>query len=272
VRSLPKPDADDEVADLARTLEEMLMALDASRSETEAALNRQREFVADASHELQSPLTSFRAQLEVASAHPDGTRWPDVAAELLADSDRMERIVADLLYLARAGDVVPQPASTPVDLDDVVLDECRRVRSHSGVRLDTTRVSAAPVRGAREELRRMVRNLLDNAVRHANAGVHVELSEADGAVVLVVQDDGPGVPEADRERVFERFVRLETARPHDVGGTGLGLAIVLTVAQRHHGTAVLEPSPRGARFVVRLPSETQELGRPSGPVPAERGA
>jgi signal transduction histidine kinase len=118
----------------------------------------------------------------------------------------------------------------------------------------------------------MVRNLLDNAVRHANAGVHVELSEADGAVVLVVQDDGPGVPEADRERVFERFVRLETARPHDVGGTGLGLAIVLTVAQRHHGTAVLEPSPRGARFVVRLPSETQELGRPSGPVPAERGA
>jgi len=263
-RRVPVPGTGDEVSRLAETMNAMLDRLEASS-------RRQREFVADASHELQSPLASFRAQLEVALTHPEGTDWPDVAAELLADSDRMERIVADLLYLARAGDVVP-PARVPVDLDDIVLDECRRVRSHSAVQLDTTGVSAAPVRGGRDELRRMVRNLLENAVRHAVTGVDVDLSEADGAVVLVVQDDGPGVPEADRERVFERFVRLETARPHDVGGTGLGLAIVRTVAQRHHGTAAVQPSARGARFVVRLPSETQELGRPSGPVPAERGA
>jgi signal transduction histidine kinase len=264
-RRVPVPRTDDEVGRLAETMNAMLDRL-------EAASRRQREFVADASHELQSPVASFRAQLEVALAHPDNTYWPEVAGELLADSDRMERIVADLLYLARAGDVVPQPPSTPVDLDDIVLDECRRLRGHSGVRLDTAGVSAAPVRGGRDELRRMVRNLLDNAVRHASAGVDVALSEADGSVVLVVQDDGPGVPEADRERVFERFVRLETGRPHDVGGTGLGLAIVRTVAQRHHGTVVVEPSAQGARFVVRLPSETQERGRPSGPVPAERGA
>ena len=264
-RRVPVPRTDDEVSRLAETMNAMLDRL-------ESASRRQREFVADASHELQSPLASFRAQLEVALAHPDGTHWPDVAAELLGDSDRMERIVADLLYLARAGDVAPETPSTPIDLDDVVLDECRRLRGHSGVPLDTTRVSAAPVRGGREELRRMVRNLLDNAVRHARGGVDVELFDADDAVVLVVQDDGPGVPEAARERVFERFVRLETARPHDVGGTGLGLAIVRTVAERHHGTAVVEPSARGARFVVRLPSDRQELGRPSGPVPAERGA
>jgi len=264
-RRVPVPGTGDEVGRLAETMNAMLDRL-------ESASRRQREFVADASHELQSPLASFRAQLEVALAHPDGTAWPDVAAELLADSDRMERIVADLLYLARVGDVAPQPVSTPVDLDDIVLDECRRLHGHSGVRLDTTRVSAAPVRGAREELRRMVRNLLDNAVRHAAGRVTVELSEADGTAVLVVQDDGAGVPEADRERVFERFVRLDTARSHDVGGTGLGLAIVRAVAQRHHGTVLVEPSPQGARFVVRLPSEAQELGRPSGPVPAERGA
>ncbi len=263
-RRVPVPRTGDEVSRLAETMNAMLDRLEASS-------RRQREFVADASHELQSPLASFRTQLEVALAHPDGTHWPDVAAELLADSDRMERIVADLLYLARAGDIMPR-ASVPVDLDDIVLDECRRLRSRSAVRLDTTRVSAAPRHGGREELRRMVRNLLENAVRHAVAGVDVELGETDGAVVLAVQDDGPGIPEADRERVFERFVRLETARPHDVGGTGLGLAIVRTVAQRHHGTAVVAPSARGARYVVRLPSERQELGRPCGPVPAERGA
>jgi len=264
-RRVPVPGTDDEVGRLAETMNAMLERL-------ESASRRQREFVADASHELQSPLASFRAQLEVALAHPDGTRWPEVAAELLADSDRMERIVADLLYLAREGDVAPRPGSTPVDLDDIVLDECRRVRGRPGVRLDTARVSAAPVRGRREELRRMVRNLLDNGVRHARSGVEVELSEADGTAVLVVHDDGPGVPEADRERVFERFVRLDTARPHDGGGTGLGLAIVRAVVRRHHGTVAVEPSPVGARFVVRLPSEAQEPGRPSGPVPAERGA
>jgi signal transduction histidine kinase len=264
-RRVPVPTADDEVSRLAETMNAMLDRL-------ESANRRQREFVADASHELQSPLASFRAQLEVALAHPDGIRWPEVAAELLADSERMERIVADLLYLARAADLAPQPLSTAVDLEDIVLDECRRLRSHPGTRLDTTRVSAAPVRGRREELRRLVRNLLDNAVRHASRRVQVELSEADGTVMLVVQDDGPGVPETDRERVFERFVRLDMARSHDEGGTGLGLAIVRAVVERHQGTVLVESSPQGARFVVRLPSEAHEPGRPSGPVPAERGA
>jgi signal transduction histidine kinase len=264
-RRVPVPGTGDEIARLATTMNAMLDRL-------ESASRRQREFVADASHELQGPLASFRAQLEVALAHPEHTDWPAVAAELLSDSDRMERVVRDLLFLARADALPPQPATVPVDLDDIVLDEARRLRARAGVRLDTRRVSAAPMRGSGDDLRRMVRNLLDNAVRHARGCVRVEVSEAGDAVVLVVGDDGPGVPEADRDRVFERFVRLGAARSPDVGGTGLGLAIVRAVAERHRGTVVLEPSAAGARFVVRLPSAPQGLGRPSGPVPADRGA
>jgi signal transduction histidine kinase len=264
-RRVPVPATEDEVSRLAQTMNAMLDRLESARS-------RQREFVADASHELQSPLASFRAQLEVALAHPEGTDWPATAGELLADSDRMERIVRDLLFLARADAVPARPAAAPVDLDDIVLDEVRRLPAHSGIRVEQRAVSAAPMRGSPEDLRRMVRNLLDNAVRHARGVVRVSLSETGGTVVLVVEDDGPGVPAAESERVFERFVRLEPARGHDAGGTGLGLAIVRAVAQRHHGTVALEPGERGARFVVRLPAAAQGFGSPSGPVPADRGA
>ena len=255
-RRVPVPRSDDEVSRLAHTMNAMLDRL-------ESASHRQREFVADASHELQSPLASFRTQLEVSLAHPASTDWPATAAELLRDSDRMERIVADLLYLARTDAVPPLPPKGLVDLDDIVLDETNRARSHSRVRIDTAGVSAAPVRGSGEELRRMTRNLLDNAVRHARQVVRVELQATTEHVVLTVEDDGPGVPAEQADKIFERFVRLEDARGHEHGGTGLGLAIVHAIVVRHHGGVALEPAGAGARLVVRLPMPARVRGSAS---------
>lgn len=244
-RRVAVPSTDDEISRLAETMNAMLDRL-------EAASRRQREFVADASHELRSPLAAFRTQLEVALAHPADADWPTTAVELLADSDRMERIVGDLLYLARTDALPPEPPATLVDLDDIVLDEANRLRSHATVQIDTSQVSAAPVRGGGEELRRLIRNLLDNAVRHARSSVRVELVTADEEVVLAVEDDGPGVPPEDRTRIFERFVRLDDARSPERGGTGLGLAIVQAITSRHGGRVALEPCANGARLVVRL--------------------
>jgi signal transduction histidine kinase len=244
-RRVPVPATDDEISRLAETMNAMLDRL-------EAASRRQREFVADASHELRSPLSAFRAQLEVALAHPAEADWQATAVELLADSDRMERIVGDLLYLARTDALPPEPSATLVDLDDIVLDEVNRLRAHATVQIDTSQVSAAPVRGSGEELRRLIRNLLDNAVRHAKASVRVELVTIIDEVVLAVEDDGPGVPTEQRTRIFERFVRLDDARSPEEGGTGLGLAIVHAIAARHGGRVALEPSADGARLVVRL--------------------
>jgi signal transduction histidine kinase len=243
-RRVPVPPTDDEISRLAETMNAMLDRL-------EAASRRQREFVADASHELRSPLAAFRTQLEVALAHPGEADWEATAVELLADSDRMERIVGDLLYLARTDALPPEPSATLVDLDDIVLDEVNRLRSHARVQIDTSQVSAAPVRGSKDELRRLITNLLDNAVRHAQSSVRVELVTAGDHVVLAVEDDGPGVPPEERTRIFERFVRLDAARSPD-GGTGLGLAIVSAIAVRHSGDVSIEPSAVGARLVVRL--------------------
>ena len=212
---------------------------------------RQREFVADAAHELQSPLASYRAQLEVTLREDRDDRWRATARDLLAESDRMERLVRDLLFLAR--DDRPDAAPTALlDLDDVVLEEVARLRPGTGVEIDTSAVTAAPVRGHRGDLGRLVRNLLANAARHAG---RVEVScgaEEDGTVVLTVADDGPGIAPGDRERVFERFWRADTARS-DSGSTGLGLSIVRAVAERHGGAVEVVDSTAGARFEVRLP-------------------
>lgn len=250
-RRVPEPATGDEVARLAATMNAMLARLD-------AAGRRQREFAADASHDLQSPLTRFRTRLEVALAHPSTTEWSALAAELLADSAEMERLVRDLLFLAREDESVDGPArpTSLVDLDDVVLDEAARLRgSAASVHLDTSAVSAAPVAGHRGDLGRMVRNLLENATGHAAGRVDVGLSATDGIVELVVADDGPGIPADQRDRVFDRFVRLDGARTRGTGGSGLGLAIVRTVATRHGGSvAVADDAGPGATFVVRLPA------------------
>lgn len=249
-RRVPVPPTDDEIGRLARTMNAMLARL-------EHAGDRQRAFVADASHELQTPLASFRAQLEVALAHPEATDWPATARGLLDADLAMERLVRDLLFLAREDEGGPPPRTSLFDLDDVVLEEAARLRAVTPVRVDTSRVSAAPVRGARDDLTRVVRNLLDNAARHADGVVTVSLTADARTVTLVVEDDGPGVPQEFRPYLFERFTRADSARAARSGGTGLGLAIVRTIAERHGGTVEAGDRPdgvRGARFTVRLPA------------------
>lgn len=250
-RRVPQPGYDDEVGRLASTMNEMLERLEASAV-------RQRDFVANAAHELKTPLASSRTALEVALAHDEDAEWRDVASDLLADGERMDRLVQDLLFLARHEETAAAMAA-PVDLDDVVLAEATAASARSGVPVDTREVSAGPVLGRREELGRLVRNLLDNATAYARERVQVELGLAGRQVVLVVSDDGPGVAEADRERVFERFYRGDPSRSRSgPAGAGLGLAIARAVAEGHGGTLRLEPdglhtAEQGARFVLRLP-------------------
>jgi signal transduction histidine kinase len=245
-RRVPTPSTNDEIGRLARTMNEMLGRL-------EDASNRQRDFVGNASHELRSPLAAFRAQLEVATAHPDGVDWPNLASDLLKDGNRMEGMVQDLLFLAREDANVSGP-STPVDLDDVVLEEVSRIRSSCPAEVRADGVSAAPVMGRREDLARLVRNLLDNGCAYASSRVDVTLEATDGHVELTVSDDGPGVAEVDKPRIFERFYRADPARNRQTSGTGLGLAIAAAVAEAHGGTIEVADGDPGARFVVSLPT------------------
>ncbi len=247
-RRVPVPATGDEIDRLARTMNEMLDRL-------EASAHRQRAFVADASHELRSPMTVIRTSLEVGLARPDAADWPGLARGWLAQQSRLERLVDDLLVLARADEALPVAAPSIVDIDDLVLREARDLHARSTVRIDVTQVSGGRVRGDAEQLRRVVANLLDNAERHAASAVGCTVSQADGVVELVVSDDGPGVPAADRERIFQRFVRLDEARDRRTGGVGLGLAIVRDLVTTHGGTVDLaDRNGSGTRFVVRLPA------------------
>jgi signal transduction histidine kinase len=219
----------------------------------EHATRRQREFVADAAHELRTPLTRLRASLEVGIGHPETADPDGVLAALLEDTVRLQTLVDDLLFLARSESTLARPG-TAVDLDDLVGDEARRLRDRGRVRVDTTHLSAARALGDRDQLARAIRNLAENAERHAATVVRFELRERDGHTELVVCDDGPGIPAADRARVFERFTRLDEARSADAGGSGLGLAIVAAIVGRHGGTvAITSRDGEGARFVVTLP-------------------
>lgn len=263
-RRVPAPAVDDEIGRLARTMNAML---DRLQSSTE----RQRRFVGDASHELQSPLAASRTELEVALAHPDNADWPAAAAGLLEENERMTRLVQDLLFLARADEGTGQARPfSQVDLDDVVLAEAERSRNRGSVPIDTSKVSGARVRGRSDDLARVVRNLLDNAQRHARSQVTVVLGHTGPLVELVVSDDGPGIADSDRDRIFERFTRLDDARSRDTGGSGLGLAIAREVVAAHGGEIGLDEARTGARFVVRLPSEEEHLpgDRGSGTRPA----
>jgi signal transduction histidine kinase len=252
-RHVPLPKADDEVAKLARTLEGMLQSLDAARSGTEAMLERQREFIADASHELRTPLTSVLASLELLVEELEGEQ-AETAQAALRSARRMRRLVGDLLLLARA-DAKRVPPHRPTDLDEVVMEaaaEIGTVDDEHELQIDA---SPVVVSGARDELHRMVLNLIENAIKHTPPGTHIRASTAaeNGEAVLVVEDDGPGIPPELGMRVFERFVRggRDGAR-----GSGLGLSIVQAVVDSHGGTVVIESSGEagGARFVVRLPA------------------
>ena len=266
-RTIPHVGADDEVAELARTLDGMLRSLDSARAETEATLARQREFVADASHELRTPLTSVLANLELLAEELEGEQQ-ETAGSALRSTRRMRRLVADLLLLARA-DAGREAARRPVDLSAVVIDAASELEPMAG---DHPMVIDAPggavVDGARDELHRLVLNLLENAIKHTDPGtpVRARVSRLGREVVLEVEDEGPGVPLELREKVFERFVRGASDRG---GSAGLGLSIVRAVAESHGGRveAAEAPTGRGARFVVRLPAGQEQTRAADGTRP-----
>jgi signal transduction histidine kinase len=240
-RRVPQPAGNDEIARLAATMNAMLDRLDRSNQ-------RQQRFVADASHELRTPLTRIRAELELDERDPGHADPATTRRSVLEEVTMLQRMVDELLLLARR-DAGATTARELVDLDDLVLEEAR---SSGGV--DTSGVSAAQVLGDRAALRRVVRNLLDNARRHAAGQVTVTVGEADGSAVLVVDDDGPGIPLDHRDEVFERFTRLDDARTGGHGHSGLGLAIVHTVVTDHDGSVTIGDSPLGgARLTVTLP-------------------
>jgi signal transduction histidine kinase len=255
-RRVPVPPGDDEVARLARTMNGML-----DRLEDGAA--RQQRFVADASHELRSPLARIRSEIEVDLAHPDGADPTATARSVLDETVGLQHLVADLLALARsdAGTGASGRPPGPVDLDEVVGRLVRRVREGGRVAIDARGVGPARVTGDPDRLGRAVANVVDNAVRHADSTVTVTLAEQNGSVRLTVADDGPGIPPDQRDAVFERFARLDTARSAGDGGTGLGLAIARDTVTEHGGTIEVDPGHTpGAQLVITLPAADGAAG------------
>jgi signal transduction histidine kinase len=251
-RRVPDPAGNDEIARLAATMNRMLARLETGQA-------RQRRFVSDASHELRSPIASIRQHAEVALSHPNEAGIQELAEVVLEENLRLQRLVEDLLLLTKVDEGNLRLRADPVDLDDIVFAEAERARTTNDLRIDTAAVSAGRVSGDPEQLERLIRNLLDNATRHARETVALSLRDGDGEVVLTVDDDGAGIRVADRERVFERFVRLEEARDRDSGGSGLGLAIVAEIAAAQGATvAVLEGPLGGARLQVRFPTPRGE--------------
>ena len=259
---LPDPETADEVGELAETLQEMLESLHAAQTDTEAAMRRQRTFVADASHELRTPLTSVLANLEVleqtlgAADRPDDR---DVVAAALRSARRMKRIVSDLLLLARA-DVGRTEERSRVDLADILRAACSEAKALLGNRVLVVQApEAVPMSGSADELHRLVLNLVENAATHTPPGTRVQASvRSEGnAAVVTVEDDGAGIRPEIADSLFDRFVRAEG---DSGGGTGLGLAIVAAVTRAHSGDVdVASPPGGGARFTVRLPREQVEV-------------
>ena len=241
---VPVPPTNDEISQLATTMNEMLARLHEQQL-------KQRQFISDASHELRSPVASIRAQLETALRYPEDVDWPAIARIVLAEDDRLDHLVGNLLAMARLEEGRFGPR-TELELEDLVLAQTPRL---TGVKLDLSGVSAGRVWGNSDELTSVIRNLLDNAARHAETTVAVTVREAGPWVVLSVGDDGEGVPVAERELVFERFRRLQESRERDSGGSGLGLTLSRLIVERHGGRIHVEDSHLGgASFVVSLPA------------------
>ncbi|MFG1944264.1 sensor histidine kinase [Nonomuraea sp. NPDC048826] len=247
-KRVTQPPGDDEVAQLARAVNGTLARL-------ERAGAQQRQFAADASHEVRTPIAGLRAQLESAQLYPDETDVRTLVKSALRDTDRLEAIITDLLLLARIGADV-DAARERVDLAGLVRQELSTRKDRIPVR--TELAGDVTVNGVQFQLARLLANLLDNAQRHAESRVTIEVFRQGGQAVLAVENDGARIAVGDRERIFERFTRLDAARSRDAGGTGLGLAIANDVAQAHGGRIQVEDSLRGARFVLRLPAVAPE--------------
>ena len=242
-RRVPVPDSRDEIARLAATTNRTLAAL-------ESSVEQQRRFVADASHELRNPIASLRAQLEIALEHRELLDLPGA----VEDVHRLQQLTTDLLLLARMDAGEARPPASVISLTELVADEL-------AARPDTDRVpivvdleEGIRVEGHPRRLARALSNLVDNAQRHAHSEVRVALRDRGDRAVLRVADDGEGVPPADRERIFGRFVRLDDARTRDEGGAGLGLPLAREIVRSHHGTLqAVDPEVRGAVFEITLP-------------------
>jgi signal transduction histidine kinase len=248
-RRVPEPGSGDEIALLAGTMNRMLTRLDDSQQ-------AQRRFVSDASHELRSPLATLRQHAELVRAHPEVTSADELSAVVIEEGARLQAIVEAMLLLARLDEGAPR-RTDPVDLDDLAISGLARLRSTAGpgMRIDGMAIGPARVSGDPRLLGQLVRNLTDNAARHAAGHIALGTWTDDAWVFLTVDDDGIGIAEDERDRVFERFVRLDEARAREAGGSGLGLAIVRAIARAHGGEVLVEPSPRGgARFMVTLPA------------------
>lgn len=244
---VPVPDSRDEIAALAVTMNEMLARL-------EAGHGAQRRFVGDASHELRSPLTTIISALEVAAAYPEVLTGDLASGTLLPEALRMKALIDDLLLLARADERGLDMVREDVDVDDLAAAEVERLRRDA--QLDVrAELGAARVTGDPVALSRVLRNLLDNASRHAASRVGIVVRRNESGVLVEVSDDGPGIPATDRERVFDRFVRLDQGRSRTSGGTGLGLAIVREIVTAHHGRVTIgESACAGTTVTVQLPA------------------
>ncbi|MGW6358556.1 sensor histidine kinase [Streptomyces sp. NPDC055092] len=254
-RRIPESGSDDEIGRLTHTLNGMLDRL-------ESSADQQRRFVADASHELRTPLAAVRTSMEVGLAHPDHAPWPELATRAVTETTRLQRLVEALLLLARSDDDTLLRHREPVDLASLARAAIDAAPTRIPVELQAT----GPVRvtGDPDQLARLIRNLLDNAERHGEDRIAVTVAQGGpDTAVLTVADDGPGIASADRDRVFDRFVRLQTARTRHAGestGTGLGLSIARDITTAHGGTITISPTmcdhdggERGATFTIRLP-------------------
>ena len=243
---IPVPPTEDEVARLAVTMNELLDRLEAGQA-------AQRRFVSDASHELRSPLATITAALELAHGRPELLDGTLIDESLLPEAHRMGRLVEDLLVLARSDEQFELRKEVDVDLEDIMYAEAERVRAITGLTV-STEIHHVRVTGDPRALGRLARNMVDNAIRHADHEIRLECTRTRDHVEIVVADDGPGVPADERRRIFDRFVRLDSPRARAAGGAGLGLAIVAQIAEAHHGSVeVTESQSGGAQFVLRLP-------------------
>lgn len=251
---VPVPPTADEVADLATTMNSLLERLQRSQK-------AQRQFVSDASHELRSPIATLLGVVELLGPG-DEAGWQELRPVVGSEAQRLSSLVDDLLLLSRADDDALAVVRDEVDLDDVVAGEVRRLRSLGRHRVEA-RLEPARVAGDSRRLTQVCRNVLDNAARHATSVIVVTLRAREGRAILLVDDDGPGIAPGDRERAFDRFVRLDPSRDRESGGAGLGLAIVREIVRAHGGRVSVETSPRGgARFLVDLPLLVSEYSPP----------
>jgi signal transduction histidine kinase len=240
------PPTGDEIQALARTMNTMLERLQSSDLE-------QRRFVSDASHELRSPLATLSAAVEIAAADPSGATWHEMKAILAGETTRMSYLVEDLLTLAKTNDRSLRLESSDVDLDDVLNEEIRRLRSTSAHHIEA-RLEPARVSGDAQRLGQVIRNVLDNADRHATSRIGIRVHSSDDGTVMTFDNDGPPVPVSERERIFERFVRLDESRSRESGGSGLGLAIAAGIMTAHGGWIRTGETPEGGcRFELGLP-------------------